>query len=79
MSNEKKQEQYKPYKPEEPVDKATRQHEQQEVREAAKHAAQEIAGEELGDTSPVTPKTQAQAEKELKQAVHKLHEEEKKK
>ena len=74
MSNDKGQEKMKPYKPEHPADKETIQHEQQEIREAAKHAAQEIAGEELGDQDPGTRK---QAEKEIHQAAERVQKEKK--
>ncbi len=78
MSSEKKQEkeQYKPYEPEEPVDEKTRRKEQQEIRDAAKHAAQETAAEELGDEEPIS---REQAEKEMRDAARKVQQEKKKK
>ena len=65
-------EQFKPYKPEEPVDEATRQKEREQIREAGKHAAQEMAAEELGPNDK--PMSHEQAEKQLKDAVRKVKE-----
>lgn len=79
MSNEKQQEPLKPYTPEEPVDEKTLQHEREEIREAARHAAQEQAAEELGDKTPASPEERAQAEKELHEAARKAQQENKKK
>ncbi len=71
MSNQ--EDQVKPYKPEDPVDPATRQKEQQEIRNAAKHAAQEMAAEDLGkDDKPISHE---QAEKELHEAVQRVQQE----
>ena len=71
MSN--REDQVKPYKPEDPVDAATRQKEQEEIRGAAKHAAQEMAAEDLGkDDKPISHE---QAEKELHDAVHRVQQE----
>ncbi|HEY4386859.1 MAG TPA: hypothetical protein VGN34_20575, partial [Ktedonobacteraceae bacterium] len=49
MSSDKNQMRYQTYKPEHPVDEATRKQQQEEIRNAARHAAQQIASEELGD------------------------------
>ena len=78
MSNEKEQEkkQYETYKPEHPADKKTIQKDQQEIRDAAKHAAQQIAGEELKEEG-VEPVSRKEAEKELREAVKKVQEEKK--
>ncbi|MBV9256526.1 MAG: hypothetical protein JO215_00755 [Ktedonobacteraceae bacterium] len=68
--------QAKPYKPEHPADAKTVKKDQQEIREAAKHAAQEAAAEELGnDDKPIS---REQAEKELHEAARKVQQEHKK-
>ncbi|GCE09966.1 hypothetical protein KDAU_72950 [Dictyobacter aurantiacus] len=63
-------EQYKPYTPEEPVSPIERKHEQQEIREAARHAAQEMAAEDLGKDDVKMSKQQA--EHEMMDAVKKV-------
>jgi hypothetical protein len=73
MANDKEKAQ--PYKPEHPADTKTIKKDQQEIRDAAKHAAQEMAGEELGDEKPIS---REEAEKELHDAVHKVQQEQKK-
>ncbi len=75
MASNKEKEQAKPYKPEHPADAKTVQKDQKEIRDAAKHAAQEAAAEELGDEEPIS---REQAEKELHAAVRKVQQEQKK-
>ena len=75
MAGNKEKEQGKPYKPEHPADAKTIRKDQKEMREAAKHAAQEAAAEELGDEEPIS---REQAEKELHEAVRKVQQEHKK-
>ena len=74
MANDKEKPQT--YKPEHPADAKTIKKDQNEIRDAAKHAAQEVAAEELGNEEPIS---REQAEKELHEAVHKVQQEQKKK
>ncbi len=71
----KDQDKVQPYKPEEPVDKATVKKDQQEIREAAKHAAQQAAADELGDDTPIS---REEAEKEIREAARKVQQEKQK-
>lgn len=68
-------EQYKPYKPEEPVSEEEKKKEQQEIREAGKRAAQEMAGEELGEEKPMSKE---EAEKEMREAARRARQEKQK-
>ena len=72
MSDE---EQLKPYKPEHTDPKVIEQ-DKKEIRDAAKHAAQEAAAEELGPNDK--PLSREEAEKQLHEAARKVKEEEKK-
>ena len=68
----RKDQEYQPYQSEEPVDKATRRKEQQEIRDASRHAAQEMASEELGNEKPIS---REQAEKEMHEAARHVQKE----